>query len=102
MSADQLEMDDLLGGARSSDPKTETLAPGAMLFRGYVASTEANDFYALVQKILALSPFRHMVTPGGRQMSVAITNCGNSGWVSDLRGYRYDPLDPKSARPCPP
>jgi DNA oxidative demethylase len=102
MSTDQLEMNGLLGGTGRPDPETERLAPGAMLFRGSVESTEAGNLYALVQKVLTRSPFRHMVTPGGRQMSVAMTNCGTSGWVSDLRGYRYDPLDPESGRPWPP
>ena len=43
-----------------------------------------------------------MVTPGGLRMSVAMTNCGSLGWVSDRRGYRYDPLDPQTGRPWPP
>jgi alkylated DNA repair protein (DNA oxidative demethylase) len=42
-----------------------------------------------------------MVTPGGHQMSVAMTNCGGLGWVTDRSGYRYDRLDPNSARPWP-
>jgi alkylated DNA repair protein (DNA oxidative demethylase) len=35
-------------------------------------------------------------------MSVAMTNCGQVGWVSDRRGYRYDSIDPDSGRPWPP
>jgi alkylated DNA repair protein (DNA oxidative demethylase) len=43
-----------------------------------------------------------MVTPGGFRMSVAMTNCGRLGWVTDRAGYRYDPTDPESGRPWPP
>jgi alkylated DNA repair protein (DNA oxidative demethylase) len=34
-------------------------------------------------------------------MSVAMTNCGSVGWVTDRKGYRYDPLDPETGRPWP-
>jgi DNA oxidative demethylase len=51
--------------------------------------------------IAAESPFRHMVTPGGWQMSVALTNCGPFGWITDRRGYRYDRVDPLTGRPWP-
>lgn len=49
----------------------------------------------------ARAPLRHLVTPGGYTMSVAMTNCGRLGWVSDRRGYRYEPLDPLSGLPWP-
>jgi alkylated DNA repair protein (DNA oxidative demethylase) len=35
-------------------------------------------------------------------MSVAMTNCGAVGWVSDRRGYRYAHFDPETGRPWPP
>ena len=79
---------------------TETLAEGALLLRGF-ASGAAPDICALVTTIAAASPFRHLVTPGGFRMSVAMTNCGDYGWVSDRRGYRYDPVDPETGRPWP-
>jgi len=44
---------------------------------------------------------RHMVTSRGQRMSVAMTNCGAQGWVSDLKGYRYQSLDPLSGEPWP-
>ncbi|MGH8629503.1 MAG: DNA oxidative demethylase AlkB, partial [Burkholderiales bacterium] len=43
----------------------------------------------------------HMITPGGFRMSVAMTNCGLAGWVSDQSGYRYDRVDPLSGGPWP-
>jgi alkylated DNA repair protein (DNA oxidative demethylase) len=42
-----------------------------------------------------------MVTPGGFRMSVAMTNCGDAGWVSDRSGYRYDAIDPDSGKRWP-
>ena len=47
------------------------------------------------------APLRHMVTPGGFVMSVAMTNCGALGWTSDSRGYRYTAEDPQAGRPWP-
>jgi len=52
-------------------------------------------------RIAETAPFRHLVTPGGFTMSVAMTNCGRVGWVSDSSGYRYDPLDPDTGAPWP-
>jgi alkylated DNA repair protein (DNA oxidative demethylase) len=51
--------------------------------------------------VTAQAPFRHMITPGGYRMSVAMTNCGPWGWVSDRTGYRYSAVDPKSGRDWP-
>jgi DNA oxidative demethylase len=55
-----------------------------------------------IEAVASAAPFRHMVTPGGQRMSVAMTNCGEVGWVSDRKGYRYDRLDPQTLRPWPP
>ena len=77
------------------------LAPGAMLIRG-VAAARAGRLLAELQRVLDAAPPRHMVTPGGFRMSVAMSNCGAVGWVSDAGGYRYDAIDPDSGRPWPP
>ncbi|MBK8160249.1 MAG: DNA oxidative demethylase AlkB [Rhodospirillaceae bacterium] len=82
-------------------PPTETLAEGALLLRGF-ALDAAPDLLAAITAVAAAAPFRHLVTPGGFRMSVAMTNCGGYGWVSDRRGYRYDPVDPENGRPWPP
>ena len=55
-----------------------------------------------VERIAAAAPFRHLVTPGGHTMQVAMTNCGTFGWCSDRRGYRYDRHDPQTGDPWPP
>jgi DNA oxidative demethylase len=76
------------------------LQPGAMLLGGFAAN-EADTLLAAIRRIEAITPFRKMVTPGGWPMSVAMTNCGSVGWVTDRTGYRYDPLDPETGRPWP-
>ncbi|MFN4281164.1 MAG: DNA oxidative demethylase AlkB [Alphaproteobacteria bacterium] len=84
----------------AEERRDERLADGAALLGGF-ALAEADDLLAEVRTIAAAAPFRHMATPGGWRMSVAITNCGAAGWVSDRRGYRYDRLDPKTANRWP-
>lgn len=74
------------------------LAPGAVLLRGFALSREAALARA-VEDVAAAAPFRYMVTPGGFRMSVAMTNCGRYGWVSDASGYRYSDRDPESGAP---
>ncbi len=59
------------------------------------------ELLCAVERIHAAAPFRHLTTPGGHVMSVAMTNCGDLGWVSDRRGYRYQGVDPLSGAPWP-
>lgn len=68
--------------------------------RGF-ALDAADGLLAAIARIAAASPFRHLVTPGGKTMSVAMTNCGAVGWFSDRRGYRYTRIDPATGRPWP-
>ena len=93
-----------IGGMQQSlfDPEggKEALAPGAAVLRGFAAKRES-ALLAAIRAIEARSPFRHMVTPGGFEMSVAMTNCGTAGWVTDRSGYRYQTLDPLSGAPWP-
>lgn len=76
------------------------LSGGAVLLHGYALPREA-EILAGIAEVAAIAPFRHMVTPGGFEMSVAMTNCGTLGWTSDRRGYRYAPDDPLSGLPWP-
>jgi alkylated DNA repair protein (DNA oxidative demethylase) len=78
----------------------ESLGPGTALMRGY-ASARGEQLILDLRGLETAAPFRHMVTPGGFRMSVAMTNCGALGWVTDRSGYRYDPLDPQSGRRWP-
>jgi DNA oxidative demethylase len=76
------------------------LAPGAMVLRGF-AQPFGERLVAALGRVVERAPFRHMVTPGGHRMSVAMTNCGAAGWVTDRAGYRYDHRDPQSGRRWP-
>jgi alkylated DNA repair protein (DNA oxidative demethylase) len=78
----------------------QPLADGAVLLPGYAAAV-ADELPALLQELLRDAPLRHMLTPGGQRMSVAMSNCGVAGWISDRRGYRYEACDPQSGRPWP-
>ncbi len=78
----------------------EPLADGAVVLRGY-ARERAAQLLLDVAAVSAQAPFRHLITPGGKRMSVAMSNCGPLGWVSDTRGYRYDACDPLSQQPWP-
>lgn len=79
----------------------EALCPGAVVLRGFATSGE-DELAVAVARISRVAPFRHMVTPGGFRMSVAMTSCGALGWVSDETGYRYDALDPVTGKPWAP
>ncbi len=86
--------------AESSDLDDETLDPGAVVLRGFALAFAAR-LKEDVACVSAAAPFRHLITPGGFRMSVAMTNCGPLGWVSDRSGYRYDPVDPASGAHWP-
>jgi DNA oxidative demethylase len=86
--------------SRMHERRQEQLASGAWLLRGF-ALDDDRRLLAAVNHIQLDAPFRHLETPGGFRMSVAMTNCGSLGWVSDRRGYRYEPCDPSSGNPWP-
>jgi DNA oxidative demethylase len=83
-----------------SGPAKQPLADGAAVLRGY-ATPMAADLWRDIGQVLDAAPARHLITPGGLRMSVAMSNCGQLGWVSDRRGYRYDAIDPDSGRAWP-
>ena len=92
-----------------SDPATDLfpderrrliLDPGAVLLGGFALPVDGHLLDAIAT-MAKTAPFRHLETPGGRRMSVAMTNAGRLGWISDRRGYRYDPIDPLGGAPWP-
>jgi alkylated DNA repair protein (DNA oxidative demethylase) len=98
-----------MAGRHLLDPHTHSLLPRsgperiagqAVLLPGF-ASAQASQLLGAVESIVAAAPWRHMVTPGGLTMSVAMTNCGAVGWVTDRDGYRYTPIDPASGQRWP-
>jgi alkylated DNA repair protein (DNA oxidative demethylase) len=91
---------DLFDKVADAAAPQEVMAEGAVLLRGFAVPLEAG-LIASLRDIAAQAPFRHMVTPGGHQMSVAMTNCGGHGWVTDRTGYRYDACDPLTGMPWP-
>jgi alkylated DNA repair protein (DNA oxidative demethylase) len=91
---------DLFAGVSGLHPAQELMAEGAVLLRGFAKPVEG-DLIADLRDIVELAPFRHMLTPGGHKMSVAMTNCGGLGWVADRTGYRYDANDPETGKPWP-
>jgi alkylated DNA repair protein (DNA oxidative demethylase) len=91
---------DLFESVPDVRPSQEAMAECAVLLRGFAKPFEG-DLIAGLRDIVAQAPFRHMVTPGGHQMSVAMTNCGSVGWVTDRTGYRYDGVDPESGKSWP-
>jgi len=80
--------------------RQEQLGRGATVLRQF-AVPEETALLSAVREVAATAPFRHMITPGGFLMSVAMTNCGSLGWVTDRTGYRYDAIDPASGLPWP-
>jgi alkylated DNA repair protein (DNA oxidative demethylase) len=93
MTADLFDSADVL-------PAREPIGVGAKILRGFARPIQ-HDLLNAVSSLIAKSPFRRMFTPGGHQMSVAMTNCGSLGWVTDRSGYRYDAIDPESGQPWP-
>ena len=91
---------DLFDNTISSELGRQSLGPGAFVLRGFALPNETALLEAL-HEVATKAPFRHMITPGGFRMSVAMTNCGPLGWITDRMGYRYDAIDPDSGRPWP-
>lgn len=88
---------DLFAGA-GSRVEPLSLGEGITLLRGFANTA---TLFPILRKVAEAAPFRHLVTPGGQTMSVAMTNCGPVGWVSDRSGYRYSSRDPLSGRDWP-
>jgi alkylated DNA repair protein (DNA oxidative demethylase) len=82
----------------AADAQPVRLGDGIALLRGFADSAM---LVPLIERVAARAPFRHLVTPGGQTMSVAMTNCGPVGWVSDRTGYRYTSRDPLTDRDWP-
>jgi DNA oxidative demethylase len=91
----------LFDGLAEEEARQEQLGPGAMILRQFAMPEESAILTAL-NDVVDHAPFRHMITPSGHRMSVAMTNCGTLGWVSDRTGYRYETSDPVSGSPWPP
>lgn len=78
--------------------EARTVCPGMVHLPSFADSAV---LYEKLQQVLAISPLRQMQTSRGFPMSVRTSNCGEVGWISDRKGYRYAPLDPLTERPWP-
>lgn len=85
---------DASGADRAAELGLSYLPGVALLFE--------RELLAGIIQVTTAAPFRNMLTPGGQKMSAAMTNCGEVGWVTDRKGYRYDRVDPETERPWPP
>jgi alkylated DNA repair protein (DNA oxidative demethylase) len=84
----------------SARPPKDILGAGTAVLAGFALNAE-EELLSSLKEVVERSPFRNMVTPGGFRMSVAMSNCGSLGWVTDRTGYRYDGIDPEVKRPWP-
>lgn len=91
---------DLFGDDDTAQSGREAIGPQSFVLRGF-ALPYVQALLQGVDAVALQSPFRHMETPGGYTMSVALTNCGRLGWTTDARGYRYTRIDPMSGLPWP-
>lgn len=98
-SSPNLSTGDLLRGLETGRAERETIGDGATVLRGF-AGADAPRLLAAVADVVSAAPFRRMMTPRG-PMSVAITNAGCAGWVTERGGYRYDANDPDTGRAWP-
>ena len=80
--------------------RREQIGEQSYVLRGY-ALPWIERLLPELRAVLAQSPFRQMLTPGGFTMSAALSSCGDLGWMTDTSGYRYTPLDPRSQQPWP-
>src|SRR5436309_1084364 len=103
-SSDNMDVENLMtlpfDNDLSSTGGSQPLEEGAVLLRGF-AMAVANELVRDAEAVAHAASFRHLETRGGYTMSVAMTNCGRVGWVSDRTGYRYDPVDPDTGTAWP-
>lgn len=91
---------DLFAEDTPQPPSDEQIGPASFVFRGF-ALPFIESLLPALESVLTQAPFRHMVTPGGYTMSVALSSCGDFGWTTDRSGYKYSPIDPLTGEPWP-
>ena len=86
----------------SLPPETPTATPGFRLWRGALSPRAQATLVEEIMRGLEAAPPYQPLTPGGRPLSVRMSNFGPWGWVSDRGGYRYQATHPHTGRPWPP
>lgn len=92
---------DHLGVQEKAAEEPVRLGEGAFIFPG-MALPHAEALLDAARAIARKAPFRHLMTPGGHRMSVAMTACGDWGWNSDRKGYRYTRTQSETGEAWPP
>lgn len=78
------------------------LAPGLLYRPGYLDEAAQDRLLAAIVRVAEAAPlFTPRMPRTGKPFSVRMTNCGGLGWVSDERGYRYQPDHPDTGKPWP-
>lgn len=80
------------------EPQVEDMGDGIFLIKQFAPSEQCLN---LIRQVSQAAPFRQMMTPMGYPTQASMSNCGDFGWVSDLSGYRYSPVDPITQKPWP-
>lgn len=76
---------------------------GFRVLPGHLDEAAQGALLSALRAAIAASPFFTPAMPrSGRPFSVAMTNLGPLGWVSDRKGYRYQAMHPETGRPWPP
>lgn len=79
-----------------------TLSPGLTYYPNYLDRPAQEALLQAVRDIARAAPlFAPRMPRTGKPFSVRMTNCGRLGWVSDERGYRYQPTHPETGAPWP-
>jgi DNA oxidative demethylase len=81
-----------------SSSQAVQLKPDVWLFERAV---DSQALRVAIDQVTAQAPLRHLQVASGQTMSAAMTNCGELGWYSDTKGYRYQTIDPVSGKPWP-
>ena len=75
---------------------------GLRVFPGYLDRAAQTALLVALREIFAEAPlFAPRMPKSGRPFTVRMSNCGPLGWVSDEKGYRYEPKHPVTQRPWP-
>jgi alkylated DNA repair protein (DNA oxidative demethylase) len=67
---------------------------GVAVYPGFLDRAAQERMVASARAVAAAAPLFRPVTARGQAMSVRMTSAGRVGWVSDRRGYRYEPRHP--------
>lgn len=74
---------------------------GFRLLPGRLSASQQRNLLDEVMAKAGAAPFVRQATPGGKPMSVAMTSFGDLGWITDEKGYRYEPKHPGTGRLWP-